>query len=669
MNKDINPAAQSQDCKEKKRTGWAWTNTEINGELSPDANARIQDDFNLAVNRDYVLGLKIPEGKQMTGGLYETMFSAEERRLDMVNDETLTGHDADLVHTYYGLLRDWETRNSNGIRPLKKYVDEIRVLNSLDEMTAYFADEERGGIFGSLIECSVAVSLVDPEARMISVSPTSLSLGDSAEYREMSENGRTKKKKNEAGWRVILSELGFEAEEAETIIANAFAMETKMAENVFTLEEQYAPEIFSRMWNPTDLAGAGNAGGSFPVVRLLESWGAGKADLYNIDEPEYMKSLDSIYTEDNFEALRDWYTIKVLDGADVYLDRKTHDAARDAINQVMGISGTEKDEIEAVNLAFKNLSLPMDNLYIQKYCTPAMREEIEKMIRDIISEYREMLGEEDWLSAKTREKAVEKLEAMRIRAVYPYTPEEWDDLTIDAEDNLLDATLKILNYRRKRELAKVNEKVDKEKWDQNMIPASMVNAFYNPQDNSINILAGILNGVVYDSAYSYEQKLGALAIVIGHEASHAFDPQGSQFDKDGKFASWWTDEDKAAFEHRAEKLIAYYDQLEPVEGIHYSGKRVQGEAIADMGGMKCSLRVAAKIRDFDYRKFFETYARIWSTTFIRSAEIDRARTDPHPLGYLRINIPVQQFDEFIKTYDVKEGDGMYIAPQDRICVW
>ena len=106
-----------------------------------------------------------------------------------------------------------------------------------------------------------------------------------------------------------------------------------------------------------------------------------------------------------------------------------------------------------------------------------------------------------------------------------------------------------------------------------------------------------------------------------------------------------------------------------MEGIHYSGKRVQGEAIADMGGMKCSLRVAAKIRDFDYRKFFETYARIWSTTFIRSAEIDRARTDPHPLGYLRINIPVQQFDEFIKTYDVKEGDGMYIAPQDRICVW
>ena len=113
----------------------------------------------------------------------------------------------------------------------------------------------------------------------------------------------------------------------------------------------------------------------------------------------------------------------------------------------------------------------------------------------------------------------------------------------------------------------------------------------------------------------------------------------------------------------------YYDNLVLFDGIKYSGTRVQGEAIADMGGMKCALRVGAGVEGFDNKKFFEAYARLWAIKVVKSFELSRAQTNEHPLAYLRTNVTVMQFDEFYKTFDVKEGDGMYMAPEDRICVW
>ena len=119
----------------------------------------------------------------------------------------------------------------------------------------------------------------------------------------------------------------------------------------------------------------------------------------------------------------------------------------------------------------------------------------------------------------------------------------------------------------------------------------------------------------------------------------------------------------------AQKLIDYYGSLVPFDGIRYGGTRVQGEAVADMGGMKAVLHIAAGIEGFDYQKFFEAYTRVWNSVFVKAAEVYYAKVDPHPLCYLRINVTVSQFDEFQKAFDVQPGDGMYVAPEDRICVW
>ena len=185
---------------------------------------------------------------------------------------------------------------------------------------------------------------------------------------------------------------------------------------------------------------------------------------------------------------------------------------------------------------------------------------------------------------------------------------------------------------------------------------------------AINIVGGICVGVFYDEEMSEAQVLGGLGAIIGHEISHAFDIEGAQLDQDGNYSDWWTEEDYAAFLNRAEKLSAWFDGFIPYEGCVYSGELVWSEAIADMAGMKCALAVAAQKENFDYDAFFRQFARIWRCKANLSAIIMFA-ADVHPYNYLRINATLAQFDEFIDFYGVRPGDGMYLAPEDRLSVW
>ena len=168
---------------------------------------------------------------------------------------------------------------------------------------------------------------------------------------------------------------------------------------------------------------------------------------------------------------------------------------------------------------------------------------------------------------------------------------------------------------------------------------------------------------------SYEQKLGGIGTVIGHEISHGFDTNGAQFDKDGAISNWWTEEDYAAFQARAAKLAAWYDGFIPFEGANYSGQQVQTEAIADMAGMKSILAIAAQKEDFDYDAFFRQYATLWRMQGSYPYLVTVVAQDTHPMRYLRINNTLAQFDEFVDFYGITEGDGMYIAPEARVAVW
>jgi len=184
------------------------------------------------------------------------------------------------------------------------------------------------------------------------------------------------------------------------------------------------------------------------------------------------------------------------------------------------------------------------------------------------------------------------------------------------------------------------------------------------------ILRGILGDAFYREDMSDEELYGAIGAVIGHEISHAFDPAGAQFDATGRLNNWWTEADEAAFASRAQKLIDYYNGITAFNGLQVPGENVQGETVADLGGVKCMLRLLEEKKEHvDYRTFFEAYAKVWRNLIVWEVEYHSLMLDEHPPHYIRVNTVVQQFPQFYDTYGITEGDGMWLKPEDRILVW
>ena len=217
-----------------------------------------------------------------------------------------------------------------------------------------------------------------------------------------------------------------------------------------------------------------------------------------------------------------------------------------------------------------------------------------------------------------------------------------------------------------QEIEKAKAKIDSNMWSK---PPQEVNASYRATDNSINIPAGILGGAFYDPEASEAEQMGAIGMIIGHEITHGFDENGSQYDKDGNLNNWWTEEDRAAFEERSSKVSDYFSQFEVLPGVYINGELTIGETVADLGGLSCMLEIAKGIDGFDYEAFFKSYARLWKSQMLPNMLEMTVQTDPHPPGYLRTNAIVQQVQEFYDTFGVEEGDGMYLAQDERLAVW
>ncbi|MBP3825121.1 MAG: M13 family peptidase, partial [Butyrivibrio sp.] len=174
----------------------------------------------------------------------------------------------------------------------------------------------------------------------------------------------------------------------------------------------------------------------------------------------------------------------------------------------------------------------------------------------------------------------------------------------------------------------------------------------------------------YSPDMTYEEKLGGLSAIIGHEITHGFDSGGSLYDKNGIKSSWLPYNDQVAFVDLNDKVASYYSTLTPFPGSGlYNGSNLTGEATADMGGLKATLYLASKVPDFDYDLFFTSYARLWRVNMPLEAEKSYFSGDSHPLAFYRVNVGLQQFEEFYETYGIVEGDGMYLEPEKRIAVW
>jgi putative endopeptidase len=478
---------------------------------------------------------------------------------------------------------------------------------------------------------------------------------------------------NESAAEYVLGELGYRESEIQRMLKENYQVEQKLAAGC--IDDSKVTDTAKEVDETLTLEDLEQMQGDYPLTQILEAQGLDGSDLFSVYQKDYLNTLAGVYTEENLEALRSFYLVHLVLETLPYLDQKSYgisEQRRAVTENVKEQKETETEEEktnQAQQMAYRieNDLFPdlLDELYAARYCKAEDKAALMELTQEMVSFYRQMLQEEDWLSEETRQKAVEKLDAMTLRVLYPDVLKDYSGLNYDSNGTIVDAVNDIQEFSLAERKNDVNQPIRKSDWP---ISTRTANAGYVQEENSINICAGLMaDGQVYNRDASEEFNLGRVGMVIGHEITHAFDTNGYQYDKDGLKNNWWSKEDEEAMRQRADKVNKYYHSFTPVAGETYSAN-VASEAIADMGGVKCVLGIAKEREGFDYEEFFRSYAGLWKTKDNYSAELLMSE-DTHPLAFLRTNITVQQFDEFLETFDIQEGDGMYLSPEERITVW
>ena len=622
-----------------------------------------KDDLYLYANYEWAKNTEIRPGYTSESSFGNVDDEIREMCMAVLTDDSLQSEDAAMVQGLYRACLDWDTRNALGVEPVRKTVDRILAVSSLDELTALFCDrdEEVGQLFGF----GTDTGLNDPETYLLAINSMGLLLGDSAEYVNRTEMG----KRFEEAYRMVaakmLPKFGYTEEEASEMMDRALALETELAGGIMSSAERMSPDYIQRINNEMSLDEAYALCENFPLSTIIDAWGYGAAEKCLVTQPAYLEKLDAFYTEERLEDLKNYLLVCTAVGGISVLDRDCYELSVEIDNMISGSTGSVPDEEVAYSIASGALMVPMGRAFLEKYDSTQMKEDITRICQECIDYYRGMLEREDWLSADTRAKAIEKLDALTIHAVYPEKWRDYSGLSLDGL-NYYDSLKAIRKFNEDYSRSLLNTKVDHELWNFSILE---VNAYYNQQDNSINIIRGILGDEFYREDMSTEELYAGIGSVIGHEISHAFDTNGAQFNASGVLENWWTEEDYNAFLSRAQKLIDYYDAMTAFGGYHVQGKNIQTEAIADMAGVKCMLGLLEQKGDVDYRAFFEAYAKLWARLDTREMEYYCLMQDVHPLHYLRVNATVQQFDQFLEAFDITESDGMYLDPTARVLVW
>lgn len=656
-----------QDERHQPRNGTAWTNSDIVGASLPE-HVRPQDDFHTAVNRQWLACAEIEPGNSSESSFWERMREVESQVKDMLADPRLEeeGPEGALAQRLYRSMLDMDARDAAAYRDVAPYVQRIRNVESIDQLSALLADD--AFLFTTTFATAeVFADKKDSLRNVVYIDRSALSLSDADEYRHMSDQGKRMKAANDSYFTWLLVRAGYTQAEAEQAVKRAFALESDVAQHCFGVADQARDDFDEITYNVRSAYELRQAAGAFPIVGILDAQGFAASEKLVLEQPEWLEGLAKLYVPERLEDFKAWMAVRTLQRFAGFLDRQTYERTEQWRNERIGSVGSTPLERNAYETVNGMLGMAVGRLYVRRYLSPETKADVEALIGQVVETYRQRLDSATWLGAETRKRACEKLDALTVRVGYPTSWPDYGKLSVPESAGLVEMAVSIARFENERARAKVNQPVDREEW---LMSPQVVNAYYLPTDNSINILAGILGGVFYQPGAPREQNMGGIGMVIGHEITHAFDKNGSLYDKDGNLGnSWWTDEDRAEFKRRTDAVATYWNNIEVLPGLNVDGDLCVGEIVADLGGMACMTHIGHTIDGFDFRAMFEAYARDWRVVESRPMAEYLLINDVHAPAHLRTNGTVQMLDEFHEAFDVKPGDGMWLEPAQRLTIW
>ena len=652
-----------------------WVDSDLMDVITESDNFREQDDFAAAVNKDWKL-----KQTRIRPSLADIEDAVMEKKKRVVEDPSIKGVEADRLRTFYSLASDWEARNADGVEPLAKYIKAIDALPDTRALYEWMRDDKANPLALGVVcikDGMVQKSAKYPKKYMVSLEYPGLSLSESDSYLNMGQSDLEIYESEKEKIRYLLGRMGYSKKKADQVFGDALIIEKEMAKTEITDPDIEEEDVtYSRK---DVLSEAGN----YPLDEYLKAWGYMDNDVFVVAKA-LLRKADSLCTGANFERMKSYLIVRYLLQGYEFTDREAHDTI-----EKMGESRLEKPEPEISTPEEKEETLMYDTylcktplvgamarLYAENCFDEKATGELKQLTQDLIDRFHTVFTEEDWLSDQGKKACIEKLDAISIHVVYQdFDSVDYSKLNlVKREDggNFLEAYMEARRFMERHKAEMSQWPCDRNYWDplDTRMPTTITNAMYNCQTNGIYIFAGICEPPAYAPDMTYEEKLAGICTIIGHEITHGFDANGSQYNKEGIKKSWLPEEDTTAFNDKVTRVAKYFSSMVPYPGaVMYDGNQVQAEETADLGGMKVTLALAGDVKDFDYDKYFRSYARLWKCHVPLSHEKDMIKTDSHPLDFYRINVGMQQFDEFYQTYGVKEKDGMYLEPAKRITVW
>ena len=640
-----------------------------------DPSVRPQDDLFRYVNGRWIAAAVIPGDKASYGAFAELSDRAEIDVREIIETIATSGRRRpgslaqQVGDLYVSMLDEPNTEVLGGapIEPELKKIDAIASTRDLATEAGYLATIAAGGPFGG----SVALDAVNPARLIVQVAQGGTLLPD----REYYLSGDTKyadiRREYERYLTTIftLTHRGDPAGDARAVLA----LETALAGVEWTQTDSRDPVKTSSRYSLGEL---GTKMPGFDWVAWARPQRIDRAQGLILAQPSFFKAFAAMVPATPLPTWRAWLTARYITALAPYLSRPFSDARFEFFGHVL--SGQTEVRVawkRGVGLVNSFMGDAVGKLYVERHFSPADRRRAERLVANVVEAYRRSIKRLDWMSAGTRQGALDKLTHLSTKVGYPDTWRDYTGLVVRPDDlvgNLTRARI----FDNEHRMDRLRDTSDHSEW---LITPQTVNAYYNPALNEIVLPAAMLQPPLFTPEADDAVNYGGIGAVIGHEIGHGFDGLGRGFDAGGTVRDWWTPADDHEFRLRALQVVNQFNAYSPMAGLHVNGILTLGENIGDLGGLSIAYQAyhlslngkAAPVIDglTGDQRFFLGWARIWRVKYRDEYLRQTLLAQPYAPETYRANGPVGNLEAFYAAFDVKPGDGMYRAPKDRVVIW
>ncbi len=644
---------------------------ELNPEIKP------QQDLFRHVNGSWLDNTEIPEDKAVYGSFYMLADDSEIAVREVLEDaaNNPTSKVAQQIGDLYASFLDEDRIEELGASPIQEGLTKISEIASREEYFSMLGAFERAGVpglWGSYVDNDPG----DPERYLVHLYQGGIGLPDKEYYTDEKYAEIREEYVPHISRMLILA--GWSATDAISAAQDIFEFEKKIASHHWSRVESRDAE---KTYNLFDFDGLKDLNKKILWDEYL-SGASLKSSLLEwnvVMMPSFFEGIADLIVDEHLDTLKLWLSWVLVRSYAPYL-------SSDFVNERFAFYGTKLTGQpvnrprwkRAVSLVEGSLGEAVGQIYVEKHFPASSKDQMETLVGHLIEAYRQSISNLDWMTDATKKKALEKLSKFTPKIGYPDKWKDYSSIEISRSD-LVSNVKKVSSWEFDYHANKIGQPIDRDEW--HMTPQT-VNAYYNPGLNEIVFPAAILQPPFFSPEADDAVNFGGIGAVIGHEIGHGFDDQGSKYDGDGKLVSWWTDEDREAFEKRTKSLIDQYSALSPsqLDDSHkVNGELTIGENIGDLGGLGIAWKAylislkGAEPPVIDglnaQQRFLYSWAQCWRGKSRDEIAIQRLATDPHSPSEFRCNQVVKNLDIFHETFATSETDDMWLAPGERVTIW